>query len=69
MVVIISESLVRLGVCVPFESVVVEAGKIERADFPLLGTVFLLTFDQVWSDLPRCRMLIPLIVPLNNQLH
>ena len=66
MVVIISESLVRLSVCVPFESVVVEASKIERSDFPLLGTVLLLAFDQVWSNLPRCRMLIPLIVPLYN---
>ena len=54
MVVIISEGLVRLSICVPFESVIVEASKIERADFPLLGIVFLLTFDQVRSDLPRC---------------
>lgn len=54
MVVIISESLVRLGVCIPFESVVVEASKIERADFSLLGTVLLLAFDQVRSYLPRC---------------
>jgi hypothetical protein len=54
MVVIISESLVRLSVCVPFESVVVEASKIERADFSLLGTVLLLAFDQVRSYLPRC---------------
>ena len=54
MVVIISKRLVRLSVCIPFESVVIEASKIEGADFPLLGTVFLLTLDQVWSNLPRC---------------
>lgn len=54
MVVIISKSLVRLSVCVPFESVVIEASKIEGANFPLLGTVFLLTLDQIRSNLPRC---------------
>lgn len=66
MVVIVSESLVRLSVRIPFESVVVEASKVEGADFPLLGTVLLLTFDQVRSYLARGRVFIPLIVPLYN---